>query len=62
MLLCSEEHGREWSRRQADNGQLVLNSKESQMIANVALPVDSEMKFTLTGGPPADPGLDFKKR
>ena len=24
VLLCSEEHGREWSRRQADNGRLVL--------------------------------------
>ncbi|MES2660251.1 MAG: hypothetical protein V4689_16630 [Verrucomicrobiota bacterium] len=45
-----------------DNGQLVLDSKESQMVATVALPVDTEMKFTLTGGPPADPGLDFKKR
>lgn len=24
VLLCSEEHGSEWSRRQADNGQLVV--------------------------------------
>lgn len=24
VLPCSLEHGREWSRRQADNGQLVL--------------------------------------
>lgn len=45
-----------------DNGLLVLDSKESQMKASVALPADSEMKFVLAGGPPADPGLDFKKR
>ena len=24
VLQCSEEHGREWSRRQAENGQLVV--------------------------------------
>ncbi len=45
-----------------DNGLLVLASKESQMIASVVLPADGEMKFVLTGGPPADPGLDFKKQ
>jgi hypothetical protein len=45
-----------------ENGQLVLASKDSQMVATVALPADGEMKFILTGGPPSDPGLDFKKR
>ena len=45
-----------------DSGLLVLASKESQMVASVTLPVDNEMKFVLAGGPPADAGLDFKKR
>jgi tetratricopeptide (TPR) repeat protein len=44
-----------------DNGLLVLDSKESQMVASVALPQDREMNFVLAGGPPADSGLAFKK-
>lgn len=44
-----------------DNGQLVLDSDESQMVASVDLPQESEMNFVLTGGPPEDPGLSFKK-
>ncbi len=44
-----------------DNGLLVLDSKESQMVASVDLPQDKEMKFVLAGGPPADPGLAFVK-
>ncbi|MES2660250.1 MAG: hypothetical protein V4689_16625 [Verrucomicrobiota bacterium] len=44
-----------------DDGLLVLDSDESQMVASVALPQDSEMKFVLAGGPPEDPGLAFTK-
>lgn len=44
-----------------DDGLLVLDSEESQMVASVELPQDSELKFVLAGGPPADPGLAFKK-
>ncbi len=44
-----------------DNGQLVLDSEETQMVATVDLPQESEMKFVLAGGPPEDPGLAFKK-
>jgi len=44
-----------------DDGQLVLDSDESQMVATVDLPQESEMKFVLAGGPPEDPGLAFKK-
>ncbi len=44
-----------------DDGLLVLDSDESQMVASVALPQDREMKFVLAGGPPEDPGLDFTK-
>ena len=42
-----------------DDGLLVLDSEESQMVASVELPQDREMKFVLAGGPPADPGLAF---
>ncbi|MES2920465.1 MAG: tetratricopeptide repeat protein [Verrucomicrobiota bacterium] len=44
-----------------DNGLLVLDSPDSQIVADVSLPADREMKFVLVGGPPADPGLDFRK-
>lgn len=44
-----------------DDGLLVLDSDESQMVANVELPEDRELKFVLAGGPPEDPGLDFTK-
>jgi hypothetical protein len=44
-----------------DDGQLVLDAEESQMVASVELPQETELKFVLAGGPPADPGLTFKK-
>lgn len=44
-----------------DDGMLVLDSGESQMVANVTMPQESVMKFMLAGGPPADPGLVFNK-
>ena len=44
-----------------DKGLLVLTTEDSQMVSSVALPDDSEMKFTLVGSPDGDPGLDFKK-
>lgn len=44
-----------------DDGLLVLDAEESQMVASVALPQDGELKFILVGGPPGDPGLDFRK-
>lgn len=53
------EFGGEYSMN--DDGLLVLDSSESQMVANVQLPQETELKFVLAGGPPEDPGLDFKK-
>lgn len=53
------EFGGEYSMN--DDGLLVLDSSESQMVANVELPQESELKFVLAGGPPEDPGLAFKK-
>jgi len=53
------EFGGEYSMN--DDGLLVLDSSESQMVANVELPQDTELKFVLAGGPPEDPGLAFKK-
>ncbi len=44
-----------------DDGLLVLDSEDSQMVATVELPQEQEMNFVLSGGPPEDPGLDFKK-
>jgi tetratricopeptide (TPR) repeat protein len=44
-----------------DNGLLVLDSEESQMVASVDMPEDQSMNFVLAGGPPDDPGLDFTK-
>jgi Tfp pilus assembly protein PilF len=45
-----------------DNGLLVLDAEESQMVASVELPQDSELKFVLAGGPPGDPGLVFSRK
>ena len=45
-----------------NNGLLVLDAEESQMVAAVELPKDDELKFILAGGPPGDPGLDFAKQ
>jgi hypothetical protein len=44
-----------------DDGLLVLDSEDSQMVATVELPQELEMNFVLAGGPPEDPGLDFTK-
>jgi hypothetical protein len=45
-----------------DNGLLVLAAEDSQMVAQVEMPKDSELKFVLAGGPPGDPGLAFAKK
>ncbi len=45
-----------------DDGLLVLDGEESQLVANVAQPQDNELKFVLAGGPPGDPGLLFVKK
>jgi hypothetical protein len=44
-----------------ENGLLVLDANESQMVATVSLPKDDELHFVLAAGPPGDPGLTFKK-
>lgn len=44
-----------------DDGMLVLESDETQMVADVSIEQDSNMNFVLAGGPPEDPGLDFTK-
>ena len=44
-----------------DKGLLVLTSDDSQMVSEVALPDDKQMKFVLIGAPDGDPGLDFTK-
>lgn len=44
-----------------DDGLLVLDSQDTQMVASVDLVQDQQMKFVLAGGQPGDPGLDFKK-
>ncbi len=44
-----------------DKGLLVLTGKDSQMISEVTLTGDKDMKFVLIGAPEGDPGLEFKK-
>lgn len=44
-----------------DKGLLVLTTEDTQMVSSIALPQESELKFTLLGSPDGDPGLDFKK-
>ena len=44
-----------------DKGLLVLTTDDTQMISNVSLAQDTDMKFVLVGSPSGDPGLDFKK-
>lgn len=56
----SNEFGGDFSMN--DNGLLVLDAEESQMVAAVTLPQDSELKFVLAGGPPGDTGLVFAKK
>jgi len=45
-----------------DNGMLVLDAEQSQMVAAVELAQDDHLKFVLAGGPPGDPGLLFTKK
>jgi hypothetical protein len=56
----TREFGGDYSMN--DNGLLVLDADDSQMVAVVELPKESEMKFVLAGGPPGDPGLAFAKK
>ena len=44
-----------------DKGLLVLSMDDSQMVSEVTLPSDGEMKFVIVGSPAGDPGLVFKK-
>jgi len=44
-----------------DKGLLVLTGEDSQMVSEVTLASDKEMKFVLVGAPEGDPGLEFKK-
>lgn len=45
-----------------DSGMLVLEAEQSQMVASVELPQESQLKFILAGGPPGDPGLTFARK
>jgi len=56
----SNEFGGDFSMN--DDGSLVLDAEDAQMVANVELPVDNQMKFVLSGGPPGDPGMAFEKK
>lgn len=56
----SNEFGGDFSMN--DNGLLVLDAEESQMVASVELPQDGKLKFVLAGGPPGDPGLLFARK
>jgi tetratricopeptide (TPR) repeat protein len=44
-----------------DKGLLVLTSDDSQMVSEVTLQDDKQMKFVLIGAPDGDPGLDFTR-
>jgi tetratricopeptide (TPR) repeat protein len=44
-----------------DKGLLVLSMDDSQMVSEVTLPADGQMKFVIVGSPEGDPGLSFKK-
>jgi tetratricopeptide (TPR) repeat protein len=44
-----------------DKGLLVLTSDDSQMVSEVTLKDDNQLKFVLVGAPEGDPGLEFKK-
>jgi hypothetical protein len=44
-----------------EKGLLVLTGEDSQMISEVTLTGDKDMKFVLIGAPEGDPGLEFKK-
>lgn len=44
-----------------EQGLLVLTSDDSQMVSEVTMDDDNEMKFVLIGAPDGDPGLVFTK-
>ena len=44
-----------------EQGLLVLTMDDSQMVSEVTLEGDSQMKFEMIGSPDGDPGLEFKK-
>ncbi|WP_193215103.1 tetratricopeptide repeat protein [Luteolibacter marinus] len=44
-----------------DQGLLVLTMDDSQMISEISLKDDSQLKFVMVGSPQGDPGLEFKK-
>ena len=44
-----------------DDGLLVLDAEETQMVATIAMPEDGTLRFIIAGGPPGDPGLKFTK-
>lgn len=44
-----------------DQGLLVLSTDDSQMVSEVLLKDDQQMKFTLVGTPDGDPGLDVTR-
>lgn len=56
----SNEFGGDYSMN--DNGLLVLDAGDSQMVATVELPKDDQLTFILAGGPPGDPGLQFARK
>ncbi len=56
----SNEFGGDFSMN--DNGLLILDAEESQMVASVELPQEGTLKFVLAGGPPGDPGLVFARK
>lgn len=44
-----------------DKGLLVLTADDSQMVSELTLKDDKQMKFVLIGAPEGDPGLEFIK-
>ena len=44
-----------------EEGLLVLDAEESQLVGAIEMPEDSSLTFLLAGGPPGDPGLSFKR-
>jgi len=44
-----------------DKGLLVLTADDTQMVSEVSLQDDKQMKFVLVGAPEGDPGLEFNK-
>lgn len=55
----SDGFGGEFSMN--DDGLLVLDAEETQMVATIALPEEKTLQFVIAGGPPGDPGLKFTK-